>query len=150
MASKLYSHREELAGKYGVPEDELSEVVESFLRDTYGPALKLVETMCSKELPLVLFVGRKGCAICERSQPELERFLKGHEDIELLKLDYSQPEGLLYHMIHQEETGMLPLIAMIFRGCIGMIFTGECVRREDYEMYYEALRSECSQNIYAY
>lgn len=147
MASKLERHCEELAEKYGVPENELSEIVESFLRDTYGPAVELAEAISSKELPVLLFIGRKDCAICKRSLPELESFLQRHADIELFKQDYTQPAGLLYHVIQNEETGMLPLIAIIFRGCILMLFTGVCVDREIYERYYRDLNSVCSQNI---
>ncbi len=64
-------------------------------------------------------------------------------------MDYSQPSGLLYHMIHNLEKGMLPLIVFIFRGAIRMIFTGECLHNEVYEKYYNDVLAECSQNIYA-
>ena len=73
---------------------------------------------------MLLFIGRKDCAICRRSEPILESFLSSHKDLELVKLDYSQPSGLLYHMIHGRENGMLPLIAFIFQGAIRMIVTG--------------------------
>ncbi len=139
----------ELATKYGVSPDEMAAIVDSFLKDTYGPALKIAETVSSEENPVLLFIGRKECAICQRSQPDLERFLQGHRELELVKLDYSQPEGLLYHMIQQQDKGMLPLITMIFRGRVHMIFTGECICAAVYEKYYNELRSECSQNIYA-
>ena len=49
---------------------------------------------------MLLFIGRKDCTICRRSEPILESFLSRHKDLELVKLDYSQPSGLLYHMIH--------------------------------------------------
>jgi len=142
--------REELAWKYGVPEDELSDIVDSFLRDTYGPAIELARAIESKECPVLLFIGRKDCAICQRSLPALERFLQGHKELELVKLDYSDPKGLLYHMIQQQDRGMLPMIAMIFRGSIRMIFTGEGIQEEIYEKYFNELRSECSQNIYVH
>jgi len=140
---------EELAMKYGVPEDEVAVIVDSFLKDTYGPALKEAKAISDKENPVLLFIGRKECTICQRSQPDLERFLQDHRELELVKLDYSQPEGLLYHMIHQQDKGTLPLITMIFRGRMRMIFTGDCICAAVYEKYYNELRSECSQNIYA-
>jgi hypothetical protein len=139
----------ELAEKYGVPLDEVAGVVESFLKDTYGPAEKLAEAIQCKEHPVLLFIGRKDCAICQRSKPFLEKFLMDHEDIEGVLLDYSLPEGLLYHMILQKEEGMLPLVVMIFRGSIRMIFVGECIHDAIYEKYYNDLRTEGSQNIYA-
>ena len=98
---------------------------------------------------MLLFIGRKDCNICRRSEPILESFLSRHKDLELEKLDYSQPSGLLYHMIHGLENGMLPLIAFIFRGAIKMVFTGECLHLEVYEKYYNDVLAECSQNIYA-
>jgi len=52
-------------------------------------------------------------------------------------------------MIQPHDKGMLPLVAMIFKGQIRMIFTGECIHATVYEKYYNELRSECSQNIYA-
>ncbi|MCX6669606.1 MAG: hypothetical protein NTV25_07355 [Methanothrix sp.] len=149
MTLKKERLSEELAEKYGVSEDEVAGVVDSFLKDTYGPALKAAGAISGKENPVLLFIGRKECAICQRSQPDLERFLENHRDLELIKLDYSQPEGLLYHMIQQHDKGMLPLVAMIFRGRIRMIFTGECIHATVYEKYYNELHSECSQNIYA-
>ncbi len=141
--------RKELAQKYGVPEDEVTGVVDSFLKDTYGPAQKMAEDISIKANPVLLFIGKKECQICQRSLPDLERFLMAHQDLEPVKLDYSQPEGLLYHIIQQQDKGMLPLIAMIFQGRIRMIFTGECLHATVYEKYYNDLRSESSQNIYA-
>ena len=139
MTLKKERLSEELAEKYGVSEDEVAGVVDSFLKDTYGPALKAAGAI----------IGKKECAICQRSQPDLERFLENHRDLVLVKLDYSQPEGQLYHMIQQQNKGMLPLVAMIFKGQIRMIFTGECIDATVYERYYNELHSECSQNIYA-
>ena len=52
-----------------------------------------------------------------------------------------EPEGLLYHMIPQGETGLLPMIAMIFQGGIRMIFTGECVHPDVYEHYYITMKT---------
>ncbi len=149
MAPKLKQLSEELAEKYGVPESEVGDVVSGFLKDTYGPALNLAKDISGKDRPVLLFIMRKDCAICQRSKPELEKFLKAHSELDLTEIDYSDPEGPLYHMIHQEEKGMLPMIAMIFRGDIKMIFTGVCVHPEVYEKYYSDLRAECSQNIYA-
>jgi hypothetical protein len=149
MAFKVKQLSEELAEKYGVPEEEVCDIVSGFLKDTYGPAVKTAESISRKKHPVMLFIGREGCAICKRSKPELDLFLQDHNDIEPVLLDYSRPEGLLYHMIQQGESGLLPLIAMIFQGDIRMVFTGECVHPEVYERYYEGLRSQCSQNIYA-
>lgn len=149
MALKMKRLSEELAEKYGVPEEEVSDIVSGFLKDTYGPAMEIAESISSKEQPVMLFIGREGCAICQRSKPKLDLFLQEHSDLEPVLLDYSCPEGLLYHMIQQGESGLLPLIAMIFQGDIRMVFTGQCIHPEVYERYYEGLRSQCSQNIYA-
>lgn len=150
MATKTQRLSEDLAEKYGVTEDEIYDIVSCFLKDTYGPALEVAKSISKKtEKPIMLFIGREDCAICQRSWPEIERFLQTHDDIELVKLNYTNPPGLLYHMIHQEEKGQLPLIAMIFQGCIKMAFTGECIHPEVYERYYEDIGSGCSQNIYA-
>jgi hypothetical protein len=149
MALKMKRLSEELAEKYGVPEEEVSDIVSGFLKDTYGPAVEIAESISSKKQPVMLFIGREGCAICQRSKPELDLFLQDHSDLEPVLLDYSRPEGLLYHMIQQGESGLLPLIAMVFQGDIRMVFTGQCIHPEVYERYYEGLRSQCSQNIYA-
>jgi hypothetical protein len=149
MALKMKRLSEELAEKYGVPEEEVSDIVSWFLKYTYGPAMEIAESVSSKKQPVMLFIGREGCAICQRSKPELDLFLQDHSDLEPVLLDYSRPEGLLYHMIQQGESGLLPLIAMVFQGDIRMVFTGQCIHPEVYERYYEGLRSQCSQNIYA-
>jgi hypothetical protein len=149
MSFKMKRLSEELAEKYGVPEEEVCDVVSEFMNDTYGPAVEIAESISGKIQPIILFIGREDCAICQRSKPLLDKFLKNHSDLEPVLLDYSRPEGLLYHMIQQGETGLLPMIAMIFQGNIRMIFTGECVHPEVYERYYHGLRSEGSQNIYA-
>ena len=150
MAKKQEQLSDELAEKYGVPPEEVAGVVESFLKDTYGPAIRLAQAIDGKEGAVLLFIGRKDCTICRRSEPILESFLSRHKDLELVKLDYSQPSGLLYHMIHNQEKGMLPLIAFIFQGAIRMIFTGECLHTAVYEKYYNDMLAECSQNIYAH
>ena len=149
MAKKEEQLSDELAEKYGVPPEDVAGVVNSFLNDTYGPAIRLAQAIDNKEGVVLLFIGRKDCTICRRSEPILETFLSRHKDLELVKLDYSQPSGLLYHMIHNGEKGMLPLIAFIFRGVIRMIFTGECLHNDVYEKYYNDVLAECSQNIYA-
>jgi hypothetical protein len=149
MAKKEVQLSDELAEKYGVPPEEVAGVVNSFLKDTYGPAIRLAQDIDGKVGVVLLFIGRKDCNICRRSEPILESFLSCHKDLELVKLDYSQPSGLLYHMIHGQENGMLPLIAFIFRGAIRMIFTGECLHNDIYEKYYDDVLAECSQNIYA-
>jgi hypothetical protein len=147
MAAKKKQFREDLANKYGIPADEVAGIVDPFLNDTYNRAEELAKAIYCKKHPVLLFIGRKDCAICQRCQPDLERFLLDHKDLELVNLDYSLPEGLLYHMIQQKDNGMLPLIAMIFQGSIKMIFTGECVHAAVYEKFYNHLRTECRQKI---
>lgn len=149
MNSKLKDFSVKLAEKYGVPESEVEDSVSKFLADTYGPALNTAEEISKKDMPVLLFIWRNGCSICQRSKPELDKFAQAHPDIELIALDYSDPKGLLYHMINNEENGMLPMIAMIFQGKIKMVFTGVCIHPEVYEKYYKELRVECGQNIYA-
>ncbi|MDQ1261994.1 MAG: hypothetical protein QG575_1175 [Euryarchaeota archaeon] len=152
MAKKEEQLSDELADKYGVPLAEVAGVVNSFLKDTYGPAIRqalAIDRMGERKMVL-LFIGRNDCNICKRSEPILESFLSRHKDLELVKLDYSQPSGLLYHMIHSQKNGMLPLIAFISNGAIKMIFTGECLHFEVYERYYNDMLAECSQNIYAH
>jgi hypothetical protein len=150
MTAKQEELALELAEKYGVPLNEVTGVVDSFLRDTYGPALNLAKAIHRKESPALLFIGRKDCTICQRSRPVLESFLLGHEELQPVVLDYSQPEGLIYHIIHRGDTGMLPLIALIFRGAIKVISSGECVGAQVYEKYYNDIQAECSQNIYVH
>jgi hypothetical protein len=154
MISEIKRLNEELSEKYSVPESELSDVVDRFLKDTYVQALDEAKSICGKENPVVLFIGRKDCAICQKSLPQLELFLADHKDLELVKLDYSQPEGLLYHMIYRQKEGKLPLIAFINKCHIDMIFTGECIYPEVLEQYYSicncnSQKFECSQNLYA-
>lgn len=150
MSKKGEQLASELAEKYGVPPEEVAGVVASFLEDTYGPASRLAQAIAGEKALVLLFIGKKDCPICRRSEPILESFLSTHQDLELVKLDYSQPAGLLYHMIHSQETGMLPLIAFINRGAIRMIFTGECLPLAVYEKYYNDMPAECSQNIYVH
>ncbi len=150
MAMKQEQLALELAEKYGVPLNEVTGVVDSFLRDTYGPALRLAGVLHRKESAVLLFIGRKDCTICQKSRPVLESFLLGHKELEPVILDYSQSEGLLYHMIHRVDTGMLPLIALIFQGKICVISCGECVGSSVYEKYYSDIKAECSQNIYVH
>ncbi len=141
MAFKVKQYSEELAEKYGVPEEEVSDIVSDFLKDSYGPAVEMAESISRRERPVMLFIGREGCAICQRSKPELDLFLQNHNDLEPVLLDYSNPEGLLYHMIQQGETGLLPMIAMIHQGGIRMVFTGECVHPDVYEHYYITMKT---------
>ncbi len=150
MAQKEKQLSGELARKYGVPPAEVADVVNSFLKDTYGPAISQAQAIDRKVGMVLLFIGRRDCNICKRSEPILESFLSYHKDLELVKLDYCQPSGLLYHMIHSEKNGMLPLIAFILNGAIKMIFTGECLHPEVYERYYNDMLAECSQKIYAH
>lgn len=148
MAKKQSQLCEDLAKKYGVPREEVAVAVNSFLEDSYGPALLLARDICSMDRMVLLFIGRKDCAVCQRSRPIVQSFLRGHNDLELVDQDYSQPQGLLYHIIHNQEKGMLPLVAFICRGEVKMIFTGECLCQEDYEKCYYSMRAECCQNLY--
>lgn len=151
MARKEEQLGDELAEKYGVPLAEVTDVVNSFLNDTYGPAVKQVQAIEGMRGKMVLlFISRSDCKICKRSEPILESFLSGHRDLHLVKLDYCQPSGLLYHMIHCQKNGMLPMIAFILNGSIKKFFTGECLGAEVYERYYNDMQAECSQNIYAH
>jgi hypothetical protein len=150
MAVKQDRLARELAEKYGVPLNEVDGVVDSFLKDTYGPAIRLAEAIHDKKGAVILFIGKKDCSICQKSRPVLESFLLSHLNLEGVLLDYSQPEGLLYHVIHKEEKGMLPLIAIIFQGTIRMISCGECISTAVYEKYYSELHAVCSQNIYVH
>ena len=94
-AAKQEQLCEDQAEKHGVPVDEVAEVVESFLKDTYRQAENLAEVIQSKERPVLLFIGRTDCIICQRSPPYLEKFLLDHKDFEGVLLDYSLPEGLI-------------------------------------------------------
>jgi len=149
MARKEEELSEELGSKYGVPPEEVADVVRSFLKDSYGPAMNLVEELATKGSPLLLFIGKKNCAVCCRCKPVIEDFLSRHAELEMVALDYSQPEGLLYHIIVNQGAGMLPLVAFILQGQLRLSFTGECSALSDYERCYSDILSECSQNIYA-
>ena len=91
-------------------------MVNSFLKDTYGPAIRLAQAIDRMGENGAALYRQKRLQHLQRSEPILESFLSRHKDLELVKLDYSQPSGLLYHMIHSQENGMLPLIAFIFQG----------------------------------
>jgi len=149
MARKEEKLSEELGEKYGVPPEEVADVVLSFLKDSYGPAMELLEELAAKSGRLLLFIGKKDCAVCSRCKPIIEVFLSGHPELEMVAVDYSQPEGLLYHIIVNQGSGMLPLIAFILKGQLRLSFTGECSALSDYERCYSDILSECSQNIYA-
>jgi hypothetical protein len=149
MAEKQKQLSDELAEKYGVPQEEVAGVVDSFLKDTYGPATRMAQAIHDRQGGHLLFIGRKDCSVCQKSEPILKRFMSRHKDLELVKLDYSEPSGLLYHIIHRQENGKLPLIVFIFNGVVGMIFAGECLHATIYERYYNDMLAQCSQNIYA-
>ena len=140
----------ELAMKYRLSFDEVSEIVSAFLEDSYGPAMALAEEIGRREGLVLLFIGRKDCTICQRCMTILERFIIEHREIEPVILEYSQPEGLLYHLIHREERGMLPLIAFISQGKIMMKTCGECAAEHVYEQCYRDIRDDCRQNLYVH
>jgi len=150
IAKKNAQLSRELSEKYSVPTDEVAGVVESFLEDTYGPAKGFAESIAKNNETMLLFIGKKDCNVCRRCEPILEGFLTHHKELKVMKLDYTQPEGLLYHMIHDRDKGMLPLIAFIFEGQVKMIFTGECLCSSIYEKCYSDILAESSQNIYAH
>ena len=139
----------DLAEKYGVPEEDVRDAVSGFLGDTYGPALELAAEISGIKKPVMLFVHKADCAVCKRSLPVLDEFVKKHHDIILMKVDYSDPAGVIYHMLSHDDKGLLPLIAMIYNGSIGMVYNGECIHSEIYEKSYVSLRAGCGQNIYA-
>ena len=150
IATKQEEISLQLAGKYLLSSDEVSEIVSTFLEDSYGPAMALAGEIAGREGLVLLFIGRKDCAICQRCYPVLERFIIEHREIEPVILDYSQTEGLIYHLIHREERGMLPLIAFIFKGKMMMKTCGECAAEHVYEKCYRDIRDDCSQNLYVH
>jgi len=136
--------RTTLAAKYGLSSEEMDEVQEAvdlFLEKNYGPAVSLAEEISKIQQPVVLFIGREDCAICQESKPLVTKFVQDHGDVRFVKLDYSDPAGRMYHILHQEDRGLLPLTALIYRGCVRMLFTGQPVSSETYESYYHALGS---------
>lgn len=150
LATRQEEMTRELAAKYLLSEDEASDIVTSFLQDSYGPARVLAEEIAGREGLVLLFIGKKDCAICQRCQPIMNGFIIEHKDIEPVILDYSQPEGLLYHLVHRERRGMLPLIAFIFRGKVMMKTCGECAAEHVYEQCYRDIRDDCRQNLYVH
>ena len=144
LTKELRRFTEELAEKYGVPAHEIEGDVSEFLEDKYGPAKRLAVMIFRTNQPSILFIGQENCTICRRCRPELETFLMRHKDMQFFKIDYSEPEGLLYHMTQPGDGGLLPMIALIFEGSIRMVYTGECVLPDVYENYYINLKSEYS------
>lgn len=135
----------DLLDKYGIPPDEhgeYEEVVSRFLEETYGPAEKLAESICKIEQPAILFIGEKDCPICQNSQRELDLFINFHKDVKLVRIDYLKPQGMLCHMINREDfDGLLPIIAVLYRGCLKKVWSGEIITPDVYEMYYNTLQS---------
>ena len=150
IAVKQEEMSRDLAEKYLLSSDEVSEIVSSFLDDSYGSAMARAEEIAKREGLVLLFIGRKDCSICQRCLPVLEDFVAEHKDLEPVILEYSRPEGLLYHLIHRAKQGMLPLIAFIFRGKIMMKTCGECATIHVYEEYYRDMDQECRQNLYVH
>jgi hypothetical protein len=142
MANKQDQLSRELGEKYDIPPEEVAGVVQSFLGDSYEPALRLAERLAGKSGILLLFIAKTDCSVCERCKPILKDFLSRHEEIEVAKLDYAEPEGLLYHIINSKDRGRLPMIAFIFQGEVRMVFTGECSSAGVYEKFYGGIISE--------
>ncbi|NYT02940.1 MAG: hypothetical protein GKC10_09335 [Methanosarcinales archaeon] len=145
--------RSMLAAKYGISSEEMDEVraaVDRFLEKNYGAAVSLAEEISEMQQPVMLFIGREDCAICQESKPAVLRFAGDHREVRLVKLDYSEPAGRMYHILHQEDKGLLPLTALIYRGCVRMLFTGKPVPSETLESYYRALKSGSpDHNVFA-
>ena len=133
IAAKQEEISLELSRKYLLSSDEVSEIVSTFLEDSYGPAMALAGEIAGREGLVLLFIGRKDCAICQRCYPVLERFIIEHREIEPVILDYSQP-----------------LIAFIFKGKMMMKTCGECAAEHVYEKCYRDIRDDCSQNLYVH
>lgn len=135
----------DLLDKYGIPPDEqegYEDIVSRFLEETYGPAKKMAESIYNIEQPAILFIGEKDCPICQNSQRELDHFIKLHKDVKLVGIDYSKPQGMLCHMINQEDfEGLLPIIAMLYGGHMKKVWSGEIIPPDVYEMYYNILQS---------
>lgn len=123
--------RAQLEAKYGLDPNEIDEILDRMVRRVYGPALTLAERL--KHGRVALFIEREGCPVCRDAAPELERFLKEHPDFRCTRLEYSTPEGLIYHILHQEESGRLPLVALISDGRVIMLETGGARAFADYE-----------------
>ncbi len=149
FSSKLQRLSADLASKHGMTRDEAEDVVRDFLKETYGPAERLVQELSQEENPVVLFIGKADCVVCQRSMPALLKFLRKHTELKLISIDYSDPWGLLYHILYDGEKGPLPMIAMIYKGSVKAVVTGECVHQEIYERCYSSLGPDGSQNIYA-
>ncbi|HOT07229.1 MAG: hypothetical protein A4E45_01130 [Methanosaeta sp. PtaB.Bin039] len=130
----------ELASKYGVPPEELEEVAAGILETTFGPALMLARQIESHPGAVLLFIGRQDCPICSDDRPVVEAFLSSHRGVRREIRDYTEPEGLIYHMLNREDQGMLPLIALISGGQVAMLHTGKRLTQEDLERGYHALQ----------
>jgi hypothetical protein len=98
---------------------------------------------------VVLFIGKADCAVCQRSKPALLKFLRTHQELKLISVDYSDLRDLLYHILQDGEKGPLPMISMIYRGSVKAIIIRECIHQEIYERCYSSLGPGGSQNIYA-
>lgn len=146
---KLERLSADLASKHGMARDEAEDLVRDFLKETYGPAERLAWELSQEENPVVLFIGKADCAVCQRSKPALLKFLRTHPELKLISVDYSDLRGLLYHILQDGEKGPLPMISMIYRGSVKTIITGECIHQEIYERCYSSLGPGGSQNIYA-
>ncbi len=115
--------RAQLESGYGLDPDETDEIVDRALFKVYGPALALADKLCSGRT--VLFIEKEGCPVCRAAAPELERFLRDHPDFACLRIEYSTPEGLLYHILYAGESGKLPLVAVISDGILMKLLTGD-------------------------
>lgn len=123
--------RAQLEAKYGLDPDEIDEILDRMIHRVYGPALSLAESL--KHGRVALFIEREGCQVCRDAAPEFEHFLKDHPDFSCVRLEYSKPEGLIYHILHQEESGRLPLVALISNGTVLVLETGGARAFEEYE-----------------
>ena len=149
FSSKLQRLSADLVSKHGMTRDEAEGVVRDFLKETYGPAEGLARELSLEENPVVIFIGKVDCAVCRKSKPALLKFLRTHPELKLISIDYSDPRGLLYHILQDGDRGPLPMIAMIYKGSVKAVVTGECIHQETYERCYGSFGPNGSQNIYA-
>jgi hypothetical protein len=99
----------------------------------YGPAITFADQIGDCVSPSVLFIWKEDCQICKRIWPILEESLRDRPYVRLWKINYADPAGLLYHILHSGD-GLLPLIAIIKNGQVVLLKTGEVVPQKVYEV----------------
>lgn len=139
LVSRRRKLRAELESRYGVPPEEMDGLVDRVIDQTYRKALALAEEISCMKRPVLLFIWQSACPICRDSHPEFAQFSENHPEILPISLDYSKAEGLIYHILNQEDDGMLPLISLISNGELKMMSIGRRVTLEMYESIYSSL-----------